>query len=68
MKKNMMKVLGIQTRAVPHHGRVLAGRSVIAFLSVNEVVEFSGIPNEEDRSVVSPRSSSFSSSRPITIE
>jgi len=48
-----MKSLGIQTPVVPHHGRVLAGRTRIALLGVNEVIESSGILDEEDRGVVS---------------
>jgi hypothetical protein len=51
--ENLMKSLVIQTPVVPHHGRVLAGRTGIALLGVNEVVEFSGILDEEDRGVVS---------------
>jgi len=48
-----MKSLGIQTPVVLPHGRVLAGRTRIALLGLNEVVEFSGILDEEDRGVVS---------------
>jgi hypothetical protein len=49
----MTKSLGIQTAVVPHHARVLAGRTRIVLHCVNQVVGFSGIFDEEDRVILS---------------